>query len=42
MEEESQYCNFGIPLDYLVLLDYEIRDLTVLLEANFNQFSVDK
>jgi vacuolar-type H+-ATPase subunit C/Vma6 len=32
----------GIPLGYLVLLDYEIRDLTVLLEAKSNQSPVEK
>jgi len=39
---EGNPFQIGIPLGYLVLLDYEIRDLTVLIEAKANQVPVDK
>ncbi len=39
---EGNPFQIGIPLGYLVLLDYEIRDLTVLIEAKANQIPVDK
>lgn len=39
---EGNPFQIGIPLGFLVLLDYEIRDLTVLLEAKSDHMPVEK